>query len=120
MTKPKRESKKHKKDGSKEGEADDVPPVYRKRKTYGAGARQVAWEEFDAPRRLTQTRRGRSVLYLLDPTFAAEPVTVTITHNDGTSQTWRIVAEGEEAGTTPGIKIIYDDEGRPTSIYILA
>jgi hypothetical protein len=119
MTKPKNESKKRKKDDSKDGEAEDVPRVYRKRKTYGAGARQVAWEEFDAPRRLTQTRRGRSVLYVLDSAFADQPVTITITHNDGSSQTWRIVAEGEEAGTTPGVKISYDDEGRPTSLYIL-
>jgi len=95
-----------------------VPRVYRKRKTYGAGGKQVAWEEFDHPRKLDQTELGRSIVYTLDPAFAGEPVVLTITHNDGTSQEWRIVSEGEAPGTTHSVHVCYDDQGRPTSIYI--
>ncbi|HVJ21261.1 MAG TPA: hypothetical protein VM686_37875 [Polyangiaceae bacterium] len=115
-------SSKRKKDGDRkkgnELNVIGVPRVYRKRKTYGAGGKQVAWEEFDHPRKLDQTELGRSIVYTLDPAFAGEPVVLTITHNDGTSQEWRIVSEGEAPGTTHSVHVCYDDQGRPTSIYI--
>ena len=104
--------------------AIDVPKVYRKRKTYGSGGKQVAqeeWKDMDAAESKTE---GKCIVYTDEEGNEDEPnPTVTFTHNDGTSQTWKILptpGEGEELGEgeTTKITICYDSEGNPTQVYI--
>ena len=97
------------------GNTEGVPAVYRKRKTYGSGGKQVAAEEWDHPRRLTRTDRNGCILYTVT---GENEVKLTITHSDSTVQEWTLRERGEGDHITHAITICYDSEGNPTSIYI--
>jgi hypothetical protein len=105
-----------------------VPFFFRKRKTYGAGAKQVAQESWESTDQLNAAEKDGAVTYTPKPPPAAPPggvtqVDLTITHSDGTTQVHRLTSRNPpNANANPPetnkIVITYDKEGRPTSIYI--
>ena len=100
---------------ARKGDTGGVPAVYRKRKTYGSGGKQVAQEEWDHPSRLHRTDRNGCILYTVT---GDNVVKLTITHSDSSVQEWSLQERDEGDHITHAVTICYDSEGNPTNIYI--
>ena len=98
------------------------PPVnWIERKSYGSGDKQVAQELWEPPILPTRTNRNCKEYTSTKDLYQS---TLTITHSDGTIQTW--ILGGKSDPTTPEpegaeradtITICYDANGYPIWIY---
>jgi hypothetical protein len=88
-------------------------PEYRKRKTYGGGAKQVAHEEFNAAKDLDSKSLKNCRVHTAKK---EKTVILTITHSDGTIQTWNIISgdlPDPPGNNTKKVTICYSSDGTP-------
>jgi len=98
-----------------------IPIFFREHKPVGAGKGQVARVSWDKPVEGHRPSGSNYVAYRASVSNAG--ATLTITHNDGSTQKWKLSPNPKPDATDPRetkrITISYDSKGTITSVTIL-